>query len=153
MSIMPTPAHTSFQARKVFFVFLLVLIPLSIFFTLQPRGPWIVPEAEKSRKNPLVLSSASLEEIKPLYREDCAKCHGETGKGDGSKAAQYRPAPTDFTDPALLATRTDGELFYKIGEGRRPMPGFQGRLTQDQRWRLVLLIRSFAKPGSTPADK
>ncbi|HXM96965.1 MAG TPA: c-type cytochrome [Candidatus Dormibacteraeota bacterium] len=153
MPTMPTPAQPGFQARKLFLIFLLVLIPLSIFLTLQPRGPWVVPEAEKSRKNPLVPSSASPEEIKPVYLEDCAKCHGETGKGDGSKAAQYRPAPTDFTDAARLGARTDGELFYKISEGRRPMPGFKGRLTEDQRWRLVLLIRSFARPVSAPAEK
>jgi mono/diheme cytochrome c family protein len=153
MPIMPTPAHPSLKARKLFLILLLILVALSVFLALRDRGPWIVPEAEKSRRNPVNPSSASLEEIKPIYHEDCAKCHGETGKGDGSKATQYRPPPTDFTDAAHLATRTDGELFYKLSEGRRPMPGFKGRLTEDQRWRLVLLIRSFAKPLSTPAVK
>jgi hypothetical protein len=153
MSIMPTPAHPSFKARKLFLIFLLLLVPLSVFLALRDRGPWIVPETEKSRRNPIIPSSSSLAEIKPIYLEDCAKCHGETGKGDGSKAAQYRPPPTDFTDAAHLATRSDGELFYKLSEGRRPMPRFKGRLTEDQRWRLVLLIRSFAKPPSTPAAK
>ena len=39
---------------------------------------------------------------------------------------------------------TDGELFYKLSQGRKPMPSFKKRLTEDQRWRLVLLLRSFA---------
>jgi len=39
---------------------------------------------------------------------------------------------------------TDGELFYQISEGRKPMPSFKKRLSEEQRWQLVLLIRSFA---------
>jgi mono/diheme cytochrome c family protein len=45
---------------------------------------------------------------------------------------------------------TDGEIFYQITEGRRPMPSFKNRLTQDQRWQLVLLVRSFSQPIITP---
>jgi mono/diheme cytochrome c family protein len=152
MSIMP-PSAPSLKTRKLFFFFLLALAALSLFLALRPRGPWIVPDGDKSRKNPIVPSAASLEQIKPVYHNDCAKCHGETGKGDGSKATQYRTAPTDFTDGALLAPLSDGELFYKISEGRRPMPGFKARLTEEQRWQLVLLIRSLAGSSTAPAEK
>jgi len=44
---------------------------------------------------------------------------------------------------------SDGELFYKISEGHRPMPGFRKRFTEQQRWQLVIFIRSFG--GSTAA--
>lgn len=150
---MPTPTQRNLKMRKLLFAFLLILILISIFLAVRPRAPWIVPEAEKLRKNPLVPSAAFIDSIKGIYQNDCAQCHGETGKGDGSKAAQYRPAPADLTDPALFATLTDGELFYKISEGRRPMPAFKNRLTEEQRWQLVLLIRSFARPPSAPAQK
>jgi hypothetical protein len=33
------------------------------------------------------------------------------------------------------------------------MPSFKNRLTPDQRWQLVLLLRSFAQPASPSADK
>jgi mono/diheme cytochrome c family protein len=39
---------------------------------------------------------------------------------------------------------TDGEIYYQITEGRKPMPSFKKRLTEEQRWQLVLLVRSFA---------
>jgi mono/diheme cytochrome c family protein len=39
---------------------------------------------------------------------------------------------------------TDGEIFYQISQGRKPMPGFKKRLTEEQRWQLVLYVRSFA---------
>jgi mono/diheme cytochrome c family protein len=56
----------------------------------------------------------------------------------------------------MMEEMTDGEIFWKIGEGRRPMPSFKKRLTDDQRWQLVNYVRSFAPkpalaPESTPA--
>jgi mono/diheme cytochrome c family protein len=39
---------------------------------------------------------------------------------------------------------TDGEIFWKITTGRRPMPGFQNQLSDVQRWQLVNLLRTFA---------
>jgi len=36
-----------------------------------------------------------------------------------------------------MSTVTDGELFYKISEGHRPMPSFKKRFTEEQRWQLV----------------
>jgi mono/diheme cytochrome c family protein len=45
---------------------------------------------------------------------------------------------------------TDGEIFYQITQGRKPMPSFRKKLTEDQRWQLVILVRSFAAP-STPS--
>jgi len=46
---------------------------------------------------------------------------------------------------------TDGEIFYQITQGRKPMPSFRKKLTEDQRWKLVILVRSFAVPPSIPA--
>ena len=52
----------------------------------------------------------------------------------------------DFTDPATLGARTDGELFYiiKTGMGDK-MPPEGDRLKTDQLWTMVILIRSFSK--------
>jgi mono/diheme cytochrome c family protein len=150
---MSTPAQRSLKMRKFLFASLLILIAISILLAALQKTSWIVPEAEKSRKNPLPPSAASIEAIKGIYLDDCAQCHGESGKGDGSKAALYNPAPANFSDPARISALTDGELFYKIGEGRKPMPAFKYRLTDDQRWQLVLLIRSFSQPASTLGKK
>ena len=59
-------------------------------------------------------------------------------------AAKYYTAPKDLTDGSRMSTQSDGELFYKISEGRRPMPEFKTKLTEKQRWQLVLLMRSLA---------
>jgi mono/diheme cytochrome c family protein len=46
---------------------------------------------------------------------------------------------------------TDGEIFYQISEGRKPMPAFKRKLTEEQRWQLVLYVRSFAP--AAPASR
>src|SRR5262249_35844230 len=85
-----------------------------------------------------------LTSAKGLYRENCANCHGDAGRGDGSEAMRYDPKPADLTDAPHMNTVTDGALFYQISQGRKPMPAFKKRMTEEQRWQLVLLVRSFA---------
>jgi mono/diheme cytochrome c family protein len=137
-------------APKMFFSFVLVIAAIAIAYAVlhQNSWSWPVPEDAKQLKNPLQPGAAVLESARPLYREKCAQCHGDTGRGDGRDAARYDPKPADFTDANLMRGVTDGELFYKISEGKKPMPVFKTRLTEDQRWALVVLIRSFASPRS-----
>ena len=65
----------------------------------------------------------------------------------------YRTKPTNFTDAKLVDAMSDGELFWKMTNGRKPMPSFKIRLSEEQRWELVNLIRAFAHPASTEAQK
>ena len=81
-----------------------------------------------------------------IYTDECAQCHGERGKGDGPEGAMHSPAPADLTDIGHMKSVTDGEIFYQISEGKKPMPSFKKRLTEDQRWGLVLFVRSFSRP-------
>jgi mono/diheme cytochrome c family protein len=133
------------------FALLIALVLGAVAYTFfQENKPWVIPEEAKSRKNPLQPSEAALKSAKAFYSESCANCHGDTGKGDGSDAMRYDPKPADFTDAPHMNTVTDGALFYQISQGRKPMPSFKRRMTEDQRWQLVLLVRTFAAP---PAEK
>ena len=145
------PAHPprALWLRKFLFATLLLLIcMLVIHWVAEENKPWIVPPEYKSLKNPLSPSESNLIAARQIYVDECAQCHGDTGKGDGPEARSHYPLPADLTDPKLLMNATDGEIFYQISEGRRPMPSFKRRLTQDQRWQLVLLVRSFSQPAS-----
>lgn len=143
--------------RKILFVILLLVIAGAIGFSMWQSRPWTVPESAREMKNPILPSAADLDSIRPTYREKCSVCHGATGRGDGHDASLYDPKPTDFSNAQQMSGVTDGELFYKLTEGRRPMPSFKNRLTEEQRWRLVLLMRTFSQPptigpaGATPA--
>jgi mono/diheme cytochrome c family protein len=133
----------------VLFVALLVVAVLSAVYAFFHPGPWIVPEEAKRRVNPLTPSQVNLAVARQTYLDKCAECHGDSGKGDGSQAKMYDPLPSNLADTQHMSTVSDGELFYKISEGHRPMPGFKKRFTEEQRWQLVFFIRSFsASPTS-----
>lgn len=114
-----------------------------------------MPADARQIKNPVALNTATLDSARVLYRNDCAKCHGVNG--DGKKPADsmysYSTKPANFTDAKLVDAMSDGEIFWKITNGRKPMPSFKIRLTDEQRWELVNLIRIFAHPTSTSARK
>ena len=151
---MPTNEPRKSGTRKTLFVLLLALIFVAVAYTyFQENKPWVIPEEAKARKNPLQPSEAALKSAKTLYAENCANCHGDSGKGDGSEAMRYDPKPADFTDALHMNTATDGALFYQISQGRKPMPAFKRRMTEDQRWELVLLVRSFAQKTAAPDKK
>jgi mono/diheme cytochrome c family protein len=133
----------------ILFIAILAVIAATILYATrhQTAWSWPVPEEAKQLRNPLQPSEAALNSARSIYLDKCAHCHGDTGAGDGRDAEHYDPSPADFTDPKEMDGITDGELFYKISEGKKPMPNFKRKLTEEQRWQLVLLIRSFASGG------
>jgi mono/diheme cytochrome c family protein len=146
MTIMPRKKS---PVTQTLFVTLLVVAAGSAVYAFLHPGPWIVPEAAKQVANPLKPWQVDLPVARKLYLDKCAECHGDTGKGDGPQGRMYDPQPKDLTDAAHMNAVSDGELFYKISEGHRPMPAFRKRLTDEQRWQLVLFLRSLS--SSAPA--
>jgi hypothetical protein len=88
---------TNFKPNRTLrFALLLIslgLIGMAIWMAAFHKGPWIIPVAEKARKNPLTPSDAILKAARPIYDQKCSDCHGDSGKGDGSDAMMYDPAP------------------------------------------------------------
>lgn len=154
MAAMPTDAQRNLKTRKILFAMLLALICIVIAYSaFENNKPWVVPEEVRRMKNPVAQSEATLKTAREIYTDQCAQCHGERGKGDGPEAAMHSPSPSDFTDFRHMNTVTDGEIFYQISEGRKPMPSFRKRLTEEQRWGLVLFVRSFAVPAPSQDRK
>lgn len=134
------------KAQKIAFALLLLLICTVAGYSIyEGNKPWIIPEEFKRLKNPYRPSESNLKAARQLYRDECAQCHGDAGKGDGPESKMHSPAPADLTDAPRMNGVTDGEIFYQITAGRRPMPSFKNRLTEEQRWQLTLLVRSFSQ--------
>lgn len=114
---------------------------------------WPVPEAAKKRANPVKSTPQVLVAAKSIYAEMCVQCHGDTGKGDGTEAMMYTVKPANFTDKPMMDAMTDGEIFYKMTEGRRPMPAFKNTLTEEQRWQMVHFVRTFASAAPKEPNK
>lgn len=120
----------------------------ALSFTLnvnQTKKPWIVPDAAKAKKNPVASNATSIAEGKELWNTHCKSCHGTKGLGDGSKAAQLKTVPGDFSK-ADVQSQTDGSIFYKTCEGRDDMPSFKKKLPEaEDIWNLVNYVRTFKK--------
>ena len=138
------------RLRKILLACVFALICLSIGFAAFHRTPWVVPQEAKERKNPLNAADVNLSATKQLYVDHCSNCHGDTGKGDGSEAMMYDPTPSDLTDAGKMSKLTDGEIYFQITEGRKPMPSFRKRLTEDQRWQMVVFVRSLTVTPAPP---
>src|SRR5579859_3446442 len=51
------------------------------------------------------------------YKIYCARCHGDSGHGDGADAATFKTHPRDFTDCAAMAKISDDTMFKAIKDG------------------------------------
>jgi len=87
---------------------------------------------------------ADLAKGKSIYGEKCVKCHGEKGKGDGRKAADLEKKPADYTDKAKMAKFTDEDLKKAVKEGKKPMPAFGKKLSDEEIDGVIAYIRTFA---------
>ena len=110
-------------------------------------------EAAREMANPVPDSPEVRAEAKTLFTEQCANCHGDQGDGQGPEAQMYDPSPADFTNARRMQNMRDGELFFRITEGRKPMPSFEKTLTEEQRWKLVRYVRTFASQPAAHQQK
>lgn len=91
---------------------------------------------------------ADLAKGKAIYADKCVKCHGEKGKGDGPKAVDMEKKPADHTDKAKMAKFTDADLKKAVKEGKRPMPAYGKKLTDEQIDDVIAYVRSFAETAA-----
>lgn len=86
---------------------------------------------------------------KVLHLQDCAECHGETGKVDVIVMHMDEP-PKDQSDPEYMNTLTDAFLYLAICRGGVPvgrsivMPAWGDYYSDQDIKDLVAHIRSFS---------
>jgi high-affinity iron transporter len=95
-------------------------------------------------QNPVSPTPEGIAAARIIYENRCANCHGVNGDGKGPKADELSVAPADFRNSRVMAAVTDGELYWQITKGARPMPSFES-LSEQERWQLVDYIRTFAQ--------
>ena len=129
----------------IFFVAMPLLFVISSFILKSSQTPWIAPEKAAKMPNPIKSDATSLADGKALWVKHCQSCHGKSGLGDGSKAAQLKTEPGNFTT-ADFQKQTDGSIFYKTAEGRDDMPSFKKKIPdQDELWSIVNYVRTMKK--------
>ncbi len=97
-------------------------------------------------RNPIPATPESIATGQQLFLANCAVCHGVSGRGDGPAAASLNWPQINMDLTAHLYQHTDGDLYWWIKKGRAgtPMPGFQGRLSDEEVWHLVNYLRAQA---------
>lgn len=125
----------------VFFAALLILAS-----NAAAQEVWEVPEEARVTANPVAAGDSAVEAGRTLYAARCASCHGDEGKGDGKATRFIKPAPADISTAEARDRMTDGEIFYKITEGKKPMPGMKRTLSEEERWQVVHFLRTLQPP-------
>lgn len=112
--------------------------------TAQTSPRWTIPATAAEEKNPLPVTAATLAGGKRLYDQKCQNCHGAAGRGDGPDADKKYADTMDLTQAARAARNSDGQVFYKIWNGRLnpKMPAQSADMTRDQVWAVVAYVQS-----------
>ncbi|HXU20067.1 MAG TPA: cytochrome c [Verrucomicrobiae bacterium] len=130
--------------RKLGIIALFSVLGISMLVIVYLARNWSVMAKARKLQNPVPSTAEALAAGKESYRQHCQSCHGERGDGKGDKAPELSVAPGDFTDVRVMHRFADGELYWQITYGRKPMPEFGSKLSEEKRWELVDYIRTFA---------
>ncbi|MDD1750412.1 MAG: cytochrome c [Methanothrix sp.] len=92
--------------------------------------------------------AAQAADVKQVWEENCAKCHGPDGKGKTRMGQKL--GVRDYTDSTVQASVKDEDAAKAIKEGvkqdgKEKMKGFGDKLSDQEIKDLVAHIRSFKK--------
>ncbi len=134
---MLTPAPDPFPARPT---------PTVVMTDGKIVQQWqAAPEAAKL-VNPIKNNAGAVKLGREFYMQKCVDCHGKEGKGNGYMGQALKRdgkllPPTNLASKMVQAN-SDGELFWKITNGRSPMPAHRVRFEDEQRWQIVSFLRT-----------
>ena len=129
-----------------------------------------IVEYEEPEEGPISLSGKiassgeSLEKGKKIFKKMCSECHGEQGKGDGTKKLKddlgYRTWPRNLTKPwSFRAGNSPEDIFTRVtvSIGGTQMPSFadpasKKKLSDEERWHVANYAASLGVPYKKPTD-
>jgi hypothetical protein len=105
-----------------------------------------LPEQYAELKTPQPATSRKLPVGENLFTENCAACHGISGKGDGELSTNFSPRPANLTFTRKLPIATDTFFFWTISEGGEAfdtaMPGFADTLSEEEIWKIIDYVKN-----------
>ena len=131
------------KIRIAVVIFAIALFAFTNNVKAQVKGKWIAPSSAKKITNPISAKkkSASAKKGAKIFAQFCVACHGDLGKGDGAGSKALDPKPANLTS-APVQDQVDGEIFWKISNGRNGMIRWDGIINESDRWNLVNYVRT-----------
>jgi mono/diheme cytochrome c family protein len=102
--------------------------------------------AGRELQNPFSQNDAARQQRgSEVFTNFCYACHGPLGEGNGPVTQRGFPVPA-----SLLADRAvqmkDGQMFHVLTYGQGRMPSLASALSRDDRWSVILFVRTLQGP-------
>jgi len=92
----------------------------------------------------LSTSADELAQGKASYEQNCATCHGLTGRGDGEQADSLSPPPSSWNDQERLSGLSANDMVAVMTGGAAEHPSFAAQLTESQQYAVAGYVRSLS---------
>lgn len=103
--------------------------------------------------NPLAATDAQVRKRgEYVFANYCQVCHGPQGKGDGPVSKRGVPPPPSLQDGKSKDMK-DGQLFHILTYGQGNMPSYAAQLSREDRWRVIIHLRSLQQASSVKGEK
>ena len=129
--------------KKQLLLILLSLSFLGFVAVKNQENRWKAPSEAKNIKNPIskINRMVSANKGKRIFKTRCMICHGPKGLGNGAGGKALNPKPQNLTSK-MVQSQSDGEIFWKVTNGRNAMIKWGPILSEAERWDVVNYVRT-----------
>ena len=109
--------------------------------------------AGEELKNPFSYDDGrALDRSMFVYVNFCQTCHGPLGMSDGTVTQRGFPAPLSLIAPHAVGIK-DGQIFHIVTYGQKNMASYAAQISREDRWRVILYVRSLQKQAAEAAKQ
>jgi mono/diheme cytochrome c family protein len=102
-----------------------IVVTLALFASLGAAHAPAVNAADSPAK--VVVTNDDRAKAGDIFKEKCATCHGDDGRGNGPAASNLKPKPIDFHSHKWQTSATDDKISKAIVFGGRAV-GLSGQM-------------------------
>lgn len=105
-----------------------------------------IPEEYEGAKSSVAPGPATIAAGAALYADNCRKCHGKDGMGDGDMGRALAPSPALLAFMIRKPIAVDEYLLWAISDGGKQfeteMPAFKDVIVRDDIWKIIAYMRA-----------
>lgn len=86
------------------------------------------------------------------YGQNCAECHGPSGRGDGERAASLETSPANWVNQERLSRLSANDLVEVMAGGKQGHPSFAEALDEAEQYAVAAYIRTLSFASETQPE-